>query len=139
MDYKNMGDLISELRKQQNMTQKDLADKLNITDKAISKWERGISCPDINTVPKLAEILNISSEELLNFQKDISQVAAHNYDLTFSQKVNQISTLVLKAVGMAMGIAVLVLSVLGNIQINPAITMLAIGIACIGVVQFQNK
>lgn len=41
MEYTNMGDLISDTRTAKNMTQKDLADKLNITDKAVSKWERG--------------------------------------------------------------------------------------------------
>lgn len=139
MDYKNMGELISELRKQQDMTQKELADELNVTDKAVSKWERGISCPDINTVPKLAKILNISSEELLHFQKQVSQTAVHDGALTLSQKINQMGNLVLKAVGMAMGVAVLVLSILGEIQLNSAITMLAIGLTCIGLVLLQKE
>lgn len=47
MNRINMGSTISNLRKEKNMTQAELANKLNVTDKAVSKWERGISYPDI--------------------------------------------------------------------------------------------
>jgi len=69
MDTEKVGSFISEQRKSQNMTQKDLALKLNISDKAISKWERGLSCPDISLLSPLAEILKISVPELLNGEK----------------------------------------------------------------------
>ena len=61
-----MGEIISTLRREKGMTQKELADKLNITDKAVSKWERDVACPDTMTIPKLAGILGISVEELMN-------------------------------------------------------------------------
>ena len=48
------------------MTQKDFARMLNITDKAVSKWERGISCPDISLLPSVADILGVTIHELLN-------------------------------------------------------------------------
>lgn len=54
-------------------------------------------------------------------------------------KVNQIISLVFKGVGMAMGIATLVLSILGNIENDTAITMLAIGVSCLGIAQLQGK
>ena len=54
MEKQTLGQKIAELRKAKNMTQLELANQLNITDKAVSKWERDISCPDINTFPKLA-------------------------------------------------------------------------------------
>ena len=66
MANKSMGEIINSLRKEKGMTQKELADKLNNTDKAVSKWERDIACPDTMTIPKLAEILGISVEELMN-------------------------------------------------------------------------
>ena len=66
MAQKDLGILISELRKKANMTQQDLADRIHITDKAISKWERGLASPDVETFPKLAELFGVSSEELLN-------------------------------------------------------------------------
>ena len=48
MDNEKFGKFIQKLRKEKNMTQKQLGEKLNITDKAISKWERGLSFPDIS-------------------------------------------------------------------------------------------
>ena len=56
MSSKSLGEMISSLRKEKNMTQNDLAEKMNVTDKAVSKWERNLSCPDVNSIPKLAEI-----------------------------------------------------------------------------------
>ncbi len=49
MDIQKTGALIAELRRQNHMTQKELAAKLNVTDKAVSKWERGIGYPEITT------------------------------------------------------------------------------------------
>ena len=60
MTQKSMGQIINSLRREKGMTQKELADMLNITDKAVSKWERDAACPDTLTIPKLAEILGIS-------------------------------------------------------------------------------
>ncbi len=48
MENQKIGNFIKELRKEKNLTQKELADKLFITDRAVSKWERGLSCPDIS-------------------------------------------------------------------------------------------
>ena len=62
----SIGEVISSNRKKKGLTQKALADQLNVTDKAVSKWERNIACPDINTVPKLAEILDVPIESLVN-------------------------------------------------------------------------
>ena len=59
MSNKTFGEMISSLRKEKNMTQNDLAEKMNVTDKAVSKWERNLSCPDVNSIPKLAEILGV--------------------------------------------------------------------------------
>ena len=66
MANKSMGEIVSTLRKEKGMIQKQLADILNITDKAVSKWERDIARPDTQIIPKLAEILGVSVEELMN-------------------------------------------------------------------------
>lgn len=66
MANKSLGEIVSTLRREKGMTQKGLADLLNITDKAVSKWERDIAYPDTQTIPKLAEILGISVEDLMN-------------------------------------------------------------------------
>ncbi len=61
-----MKDIIYQKRKELNMTQKDLADKLNVSDKAVSRWETGLSYPDITLVKDLCKVLNITIEDLFN-------------------------------------------------------------------------
>lgn len=65
----SVGRKINQLRKNANMTQMELADKLGISYQAVSNWERGESMPDISKLPELAEILNTSIDELLGDQK----------------------------------------------------------------------
>lgn len=69
MDPKKTGIIISDARKKVKMTQKDLADKLYVSDKAVSKWERGLCFPDISVLIPLTEILNISLYDLLRGEK----------------------------------------------------------------------
>lgn len=72
MNIKQTGSFIAELRKQKNMTQKELADKLNVTDKAVSKWEREFGYPEVTTIPILAELLGVSASEIILGQQDKS-------------------------------------------------------------------
>ena len=65
MDQIKIGKFITECRKKKNLTQAQLAENLNITDRAISKWETGKSMPDFDIMLKLCEILEISVNELL--------------------------------------------------------------------------
>lgn len=69
MDENRTGQFIAELRKEKKITQKDLAVQLHITDKAISKWERGLSYPDITLLTSIADILGVTTSELLNGQR----------------------------------------------------------------------
>ena len=69
MDPKKTGMIISNARKKLNITQKALADKLYVSDKAVSKWERGLCFPDISVLIPLTEILNISLYDLLRGEK----------------------------------------------------------------------
>lgn len=69
MDANKFGSFLSQLRKEQNMTQSELASKLQVTDKAVSRWERGIGLPDISTLEPLAEALQISVLELLKSER----------------------------------------------------------------------
>lgn len=66
MDQIKIGKFIAECRKQKNLTQMQLAEKLNITDKAISKWERGLSLPDSSIMLELCDILGITVNDLLS-------------------------------------------------------------------------
>lgn len=130
MTNKSMGEIISTLRKEKGMTQKDLADMLNITDKAVSKWERDIACPDTLTIPKLAEILGVSVEELMN---------AKSVSGTEHKGTGHIINIILKAVPIAMGVAVIVTSLLGELDIKSGFTMLGIGMSCIGIYLLEHK
>lgn len=69
MDQWKTGRFIAECRKEKNLTQMQLAEKLGITDKAISKWERGVSMPDTSIMLELCDILGISVNELLSGEK----------------------------------------------------------------------
>ena len=69
MDLNQTGLFISALRKQNNMTQNDLAEKIGVTDKAVSRWETGKGFPDISLLPTLAEALGVSISELVMGEK----------------------------------------------------------------------
>jgi transcriptional regulator with XRE-family HTH domain len=69
MDNKKIGLFISGLRKDKNMTQKELADKLYVSDKAVSKWERGLAMPDIALIEKLSDCLAVNVSEILKGEK----------------------------------------------------------------------
>ncbi len=130
----NLGETILKLRKQKNMTQSELAQKLNVTDKAVSKWERNVSCPDVYTITKIAEIFNVSVDELMSAQKSSQK------KLESKQKVLGIFHLVLKAVALAMGIAVVVLSVLDDaVDIKTLIMFLGIGLFALALAGFDEK
>ena len=127
---KTLGTMIAELRKQHGMTQLELAEKMNVTDKAVSKWERDLSCPDINSLPKLAEILGVSVDELMQIKKEAAEPVS---------KVQEIMDVAPKAVAMAMGIAVAALTVLNELDIKSAMVMLGIGLACAGIALMNGK
>ena len=69
MDYEKIGKFIYELRKEKQITQKELADILSVTTQAVSKWERGLGCPDISLLRPIADYFHISIGELLNGEK----------------------------------------------------------------------
>ena len=128
MSNKTFGEMISSLRKERNMTQNDLAEKMNVTDKAVSKWERNLSCPDVNSILKLAEILGVSVEELINAQTKQD-----------NGQIDDIINIALIGVGLAMGICIVVTSLLKQIDTNSAITMLGIGMSCLAIYLLKNK
>ena len=72
MNAKDMGLFINELRKENKMTQMELAGKIHVTDKAVSRWERGIGYPDIQLLPALSESLHVSVAELISCKKSLN-------------------------------------------------------------------
>ena len=69
MNQEKTGQFIASLRKEQSLTQAQLAERLGITDRAVSKWERGKSLPDVALMPQLCEILHINVNELLSGER----------------------------------------------------------------------
>ena len=69
MDNQATGLFIKQLRIEKNLTQKELADRLHVTDKAVSKWERGLSLPAVDLLQPLSQALGISVVELLDAQR----------------------------------------------------------------------
>jgi transcriptional regulator with XRE-family HTH domain len=130
MKDKTMAEVITARRKALGMTQKDLAEKMNITDKAVSKWERGLACPDTASIPRLAQVLGISLEELM---------ACETVETPGHKGKEYLLDLTLKAVPLAMGIAVTVTAVLGELDTRSGLSMLGIGLACVGIRQLREK
>lgn len=66
MDTRKVGELIYRLRKEKGITQKQLADQLNLSDRTISKWERGSGCPDVSLLPGLSAVFGVQIENILD-------------------------------------------------------------------------
>ena len=104
MKKQTLGAAIAALRKEKGMTQLELAEQMGVTDKAVSKWERDLSCPDVSSLPKLAQILGVSVDELM-----------HNRAAQ-KEEPNAVVLLICKGIALAMGIATVVLSSLKQID-----------------------
>ena len=78
MDNKKTGELIFKLRSEKGLTQKQLADMLNVSDKAVSKWERGQGLPDVSLLPELGAIFGVNIEGLLGGGLNVNSFATGN-------------------------------------------------------------
>ena len=129
MAKQTMGEIISNLRREQGMTQKDLADKMGVTDKAVSKWERNLSCPDISSIPRLAEALGTT----VNVLMDVKPGEEQRTDW------NKIITLILSAMPLAMGVALAVISVIEHYTPWSAYFFMAgVGIFCLALKNMRD-
>ncbi len=127
MKKQTMGEMIATLRKENNMTQLQLAEKMGVTDKAVSKWERDLSCPDIDSIPRLAEIFGISVDELM-------QVKERGKEENTAENITE---LILKVIPLAMGVAVTALSVMKQIDVYSGFSMVGIGLFCMALKQMK--
>ena len=132
MKKNTFGNMIAALRKEKGMTQLELAEEMGVTDKAVSKWERDLSFPDVSSFPKLAEIFDVSVDELMQVKPGAKEGENH-------AAIAEIVQAALKGVALAMGVAVVVLSIMEQIETNAAVGMLGIGLACLAVTQFSKK
>ena len=82
MEAKELGEFIAKTRKENQITQAELAKRLNVTDKAVSRWERGLGYPDINTLEPLADALGVSLTELMQCSKRMRDYRTGLYCVT---------------------------------------------------------
>ena len=82
MDQEKVGGIIKTLRKDKGMTQLELALCLNVTDRAVSKWERGLGCPDISLLTKLSEIFSVDIGSIIDGDMDENEKRRGNMKKT---------------------------------------------------------
>lgn len=127
-ETKTLGAVIATLRKQQNMTQADLAARMGVTDKAVSKWERDLSCPEVTAFPRLAEALGTTPQELLQAKAPAPG----------KSEVQGLVKLIGRCVGLAAGVAVVALSALGQISADAVLPLLGLGLAALALAALQG-
>lgn len=123
MDYKKIGSFIADLRKEKNLTQKDLADSLYITDRAVSKWERGKGCPDISLLDDLSKILDISIIEILKGERMNKKEQIKNNELIYSMNyadanVKEKINTIFNAIAITIIVIISSIILINNIKIN---------------------
>ncbi len=131
MGTTTLGATIASLRKDKGMTQLELAERMGVTDKAVSKWERGLSYPDVGSLPALAQILGVSVDELM-------QAGGQARREEPTGEGRRIFCLVLKAVSLAMGVGTVFLTALEQIDPSAGLSMLGIGLFCLALLQLQK-
>ena len=126
MDQKAFGAFIAELRRAEKLTQRQVADKLHVTDRAVSKWERGLSYPDVTLLEPLADTLGIGVGELLTCRRrepdgaEPEMPALHSV-LTITQEEKRLRTRRTRIIAIAAAAAAVVLAVLTTMQHNGAL------------------
>ncbi len=87
MDNIKTGELIRQRRKEKGMTQKDLAEKLHITDRAVSKWERGLCAPDISMLEPLSEVLEVSILEIICGERKVVEEKSEEVEISVKEVI----------------------------------------------------
>lgn len=143
MDKQILGNRINEKRKQLGLTQKQLATELNVSDKAVSKWERGLNYPDFELLEKIAQALNISLAELLNIQdtaitaayKELSIISAEEKNIIKKELKNTIKVniafLVFLFLSLNLGFRFMQLNEMHSLVPGTLIAMFGVGGGCI--------
>ena len=112
MNQIKIGNFIAECRKQKNLTQMQLAEKLGITDKAVSKWERGLAMPDSSIMLSLCDIIGISVNELLSGEKTIMENKNQNNEqllLSMAKELEQKNKMIWRAMWAILTVSIIAL------------------------------
>lgn len=123
MDKESFGGFIADLRKETGMTQKQVADTLHVTDRAVSKWERGLSYPDVTLMEPLSAVLGVTLEELLTCRRKEASVPepelpALRSVLTITQEEKRVRTRRARTLAWVAVVMTLLLVILATLQRN---------------------
>ena len=147
MEYKEtMGKRISDLRKNKGMTQEQLAQQVGVTAQAVSKWENDLSCPDISILPRLAEVLGVTTDELLGRAPvkplEAKKEAGRERRVSVRLKLNKAEKVIFALLLMAIGL-VFLLNAFHVIQLGAGVTFWSVLwpflVACIGVMACRSE
>ena len=95
MEKRTIGTFIAALRKASGMTQQELADRLNISNKAVSRWERDECAPDLTLIPAIAEIFGVTCDELLKGERIFTE---HNQEKAEPKVEKQLKALINRSI-----------------------------------------
>ena len=126
LNTEHIGALIARLRKEKGMTQQELAAQLGITDKAVSKWERSLSCPDISILPQVAEILGVTVDDLLFTPKSYPRSCWKEFNRS---DIKEMVSLVCRCVSLALSVGGLVIFSMGKLTVSDLCVMLGVAVA----------
>ena len=132
MEKKSMGTFLAALRKASGMTQKQLADQLNVSDKAVSRWERDENAPDLSLIPVIAEIFGITSDELLRGERAIPGESPERAAIKKEKQIHRIldKTLTTYKIQCAISIALAVLGLIAAMIGNLGFLRARVGFLC---------
>ena len=124
--------IIASLRKESGLTQSKLAGKMGVTDKAVSKWERDVCCPDVSTIPKLAELFEVSVDDLM-------QISKKEATKSIFIKLQSWFRLMSKCLALAMAVAVFTLGCLNLLEASMGLSLLSLGLIFLSLNQFDKN
>lgn len=142
MEQKKTGQYIMQKRKEKNMTQEELAEKLAVSNKTVSKWETGKSMPDYSVVEELCKVLGISVGELLNGEDEVTGKTEEKQLLALLEKLQVVEKHKHILYGIILVLFGLVLNLLSSVTggssvqdfLSGALLGVSVGVMLLGVV-----
>ena len=145
MERKSIGTFIAALRRANGMTQKDLAEKLNISDKAVSRWERDESLPDLLLLPMIADIFHITVDELLRGERKAKDAKETATDPTrLKKQTKRVLTVQLNrlrssnCIALYIGALGVLAAIVCNFGFSRGLIGFCVGVVCIAVAAFLS-
>lgn len=135
-----LGARIGAMRREKGWTQLELAEKMAVTDKAVSKWERDLSWPDAASLPRLAALFGLTVDQLIGGEEQpVGEENSLGRSFQGEQDLGALFSLICKALTVALGAAAAALSALGELDSQSGFTLLGLGLACAGMALLKGE